>query len=396
MVLSTIAAFVVGFSVLAGVARAEPEVFSKAGYEADRSTAVQSEKLHVLYFTASWCPPCKQMKKTTWVDESVVSWLDDNAVVTAIDVDEEQKLAQAFRVRAMPTMVILREGEEIARTVGYQGSVEFRDWLERADAGLIVSPATAFALPANGELVDVDAKLNEARDFVNTGKLNEATKAYAWLWDNMLLHDEAFVGVRGSFMALDMERLAAEHAAAYKAFKALRDREQALLEQGDVTWDRLDDWIVLNEVIEDDESTLAWVERNVVERQNPSAIGRLGFRVQPLLVEHKRYDILALIADPVFEARRQIEMLNYSRRAFGIDPSREQNDESRAILEQHWRETLIESAGIWFTVALDAGNRDAAGEIAGMLLESDDSIEMQAALTNAAKEAGAEMISLPD
>ncbi|GAB5497544.1 MAG: hypothetical protein Phyf2KO_26240 [Phycisphaerales bacterium] len=387
--------FVIVLLLRAAGSFAEPEVFSDAGFETDETFAVENDKLHVIYFTASWCPPCKKMKKTTWVDESLVSWLDEYAVVSAVDVDESPQLSREFRVRAMPTIVVMREDEELARTVGYQGPSEFKDWLERAEAGLIESAPTSFALPEGGERVDIESKLDEANSLVSGGHYAEATKAYSWLWDNMLLHDEAFVGVRGSFMASDMQRLAEEDEGAREVFLAMRDREQAQLEKGDVTWDRLDDWIVLNRVIGDDESTLAWVERNVVERNNPNAIGRLGFRVQPLLIKHKRYEVLALLSDPELEARRIIEMRKYTQQMLRSKMEDMETEEHRASLEQHMRESLVEDISIWFVVALANEDEDAAASIASMLLETDDSIEMRDALTQSAEEAGVEMIELP-
>ncbi|MEL6741935.1 MAG: thioredoxin family protein, partial [Planctomycetota bacterium] len=112
------------------VASAEPEVFSNGGLEADRKQSIDENRVHVVYATATWCPPCKQMKATTWVDEDVVSWLGANAVVTPLDVDESQPDAARLRVRAMPTIMVFKGSTEVARTVGYQSPAAFRGWLE--------------------------------------------------------------------------------------------------------------------------------------------------------------------------------------------------------------------------------------------------------------------------
>lgn len=394
MVRQSILACALALSISAGVVRAEPEVFSKAGYEADRTTAVESDRLHVLYFTASWCPPCQQMKKTTWVDESLVSWLSENAVVSAIDVDEQKKLAKEFRIRAMPTIVVERGGEELARTVGYQGAVEFKDWLERAKAGLVSSPEKAFARPAGGEAVDVRAKFEEARELAKAGKLDEATKAYLWLWDNMLLHDEAFIGVRVGSMARDMRKLAEEHAPAMEAFLTLRDREQALLERGDVTWDRLGDWVVLNKVVGDEDSTIAWIERNAIERGSPQVVRKLENRVKPLLIERKRYDLLARIFDPVLSAKTQIQRDEFAESMLKGRVS-DIPEEIWEMVRKEQAEETRRDLGVWFAVAIVAQDHEAAREVASLLLARDDSPESRQALADAAREAGVEMIKLP-
>ena len=66
-------------------------------------------------FTAKWCGPCKVM-------EPVMAKLADEYAgrvrVVAIDVDDEQLLAQQFNVRSMPTFVLVRDGREVGRVVG--------------------------------------------------------------------------------------------------------------------------------------------------------------------------------------------------------------------------------------------------------------------------------------
>jgi len=395
MVRKSLLACALALSISVGVVHAEPEVFSKADFATDRTTAVENDRLHVLYFTASWCPPCQQMKKTTWVDESLVSWLGEHAVVSAIDVDEQQELAKEFRIRAMPTIVVMRGGKELARTVGYQGAVEFKDWFERAEAGLVSSPAKAFAKPAADEAVDVQAKYEEARELVSAGSPDEATQAYLWLWDNMLLHDPSYLGVRVSFMATDMQELAEEHAPSMEAFRAIRDREQALLESGDVSWDRLGDWVVLNKIIGDEDSTIAWIERNAIERDTPQVVRRLENRVKPLLIERGRYDLLARIFDPVLAARTQLQRNDFAESMLRSRVS-DIPDEIMASVLKRQAEEVRQEIGVWFAVALVAEKHDAAREVASILFERDNSPESRRALADAAREAGVEMIELPE
>ena len=75
----------------------------------------ETEKGLVLVdFWASWCGPCRMMAP-------VVDQIDDefpNVKACKVNIDEEPALAQRFGVMSIPTLVLLSDGEEIARTVG--------------------------------------------------------------------------------------------------------------------------------------------------------------------------------------------------------------------------------------------------------------------------------------
>jgi thioredoxin 1 len=55
--------------------------------------------------------------------------------VVAIDVDEEQLLAQQFNVRSMPTFVLVRDGREVGRVVGTRPRAFIAGMVDRALAG---------------------------------------------------------------------------------------------------------------------------------------------------------------------------------------------------------------------------------------------------------------------
>ena len=75
-------------------------------------------------FWAEWCMPCR-------MQIPVLNELADEAkgkfTVAKLNVDEQQKTASMFKVRSIPTMVLMKNGKEIHRFVG----VKTKDYLLR-------------------------------------------------------------------------------------------------------------------------------------------------------------------------------------------------------------------------------------------------------------------------
>jgi len=81
-------------------------------YTAALARAKEHRELLLVDFTASWCQPCKRMETDTWESEEVVAWLGEHALAIQVDVDERQELAKQLHVKAMPTVVVVRDGEK--------------------------------------------------------------------------------------------------------------------------------------------------------------------------------------------------------------------------------------------------------------------------------------------
>ncbi|PWN36356.1 thioredoxin-like protein [Meira miltonrushii] len=75
--------------------------------EFDKTLSSAGEKLVVVDFTASWCPPCKMIAP---VFDSLARQHGQNAHFLKVDVDQFQQIAQRYGVRAMPTFVFIRKG----------------------------------------------------------------------------------------------------------------------------------------------------------------------------------------------------------------------------------------------------------------------------------------------
>ena len=68
-------------------------------------------------FWATWCGPCRMVAPAV---EKIAAQYEGHALVGKVDVDAEPALAQRFGIMSIPTLVVLKDGREVARTVGVQ------------------------------------------------------------------------------------------------------------------------------------------------------------------------------------------------------------------------------------------------------------------------------------
>ncbi len=73
-----------------------------------------SDKTVLLDFYADWCGPCRMVGPI--IDE--IADENPDILVGKINVDEQQELAGAFGVMSIPTLVVMRGGEVVTKSMG--------------------------------------------------------------------------------------------------------------------------------------------------------------------------------------------------------------------------------------------------------------------------------------
>ncbi len=68
----------------------------------------------VLYFSAGWCGPCLVVGKSI---EKLSATLTE-VTFTKIDTDTNEELVNLHGVRSLPTLIHLKDGQEVARISG--------------------------------------------------------------------------------------------------------------------------------------------------------------------------------------------------------------------------------------------------------------------------------------
>ncbi len=228
----------------------KPAIFSDLPLEEARAQASASQKLLLIDVGAEWCAPCKNMDKTTWVDPSVVEWVAQNAIAVQLDGDTHRPLIEPFGIAAFPTMILEREGKELARTTGGRSATAMLRWLQTANARKKeLDVLLENKEPSNHE------RLDRAEMLARAGRDEEALNEFVWLWEHALERDAAWVGVRNSFLPRAMERLLKRYAPARERVRRLC----ATAAERRNERDGFRDWLTLSLALDDTIELLSWL-----------------------------------------------------------------------------------------------------------------------------------------
>lgn len=89
--------------------------------------ARSTQQLVVVDLWAEWCQPCKQLSP---VLESLAGRAQGAWVLAKIDVDANQRVAQAFRVQSIPMVVAIAHGQPVAAFNGVRSETEITEWID--------------------------------------------------------------------------------------------------------------------------------------------------------------------------------------------------------------------------------------------------------------------------
>jgi putative thioredoxin len=118
----------------------------------------------VIDFWAEWCGPCKQLSPVLekLAIEGGGSW-----VLAKIDVDANQRIAQAFRVQGIPMVVAVIGGQPVDAFTGVVPEAQLRLWID----AVLKAAGMESAMPEDPNLIAAD-------DALVAGDLDAAERAY--------------------------------------------------------------------------------------------------------------------------------------------------------------------------------------------------------------------------
>lgn len=93
---------------------------TKDNFEAE---VLNSDKPVLVDFWAAWCGPCQMLLP---VVEGLAEEVTD-AKICKVNVDEQPELAEKFKVMTIPTLVVIKDGKEVRRSVGVKPKDQILD-----------------------------------------------------------------------------------------------------------------------------------------------------------------------------------------------------------------------------------------------------------------------------
>ena len=85
-----------------------------------------SDETWIIDFWAEWCGPCKKLAP---IYEELSEEIED-VNFGKVDMEEEQQIGTQLGVRALPTLVIMKGDEEVARKTGSMPKEKLESWIE--------------------------------------------------------------------------------------------------------------------------------------------------------------------------------------------------------------------------------------------------------------------------
>jgi len=79
-------------------------------------------------FWAEWCGPCKMVAPI--LDELATEY-NGKLKIGKVNIDEHQPLATQYGIRAIPTLLIFKQGQVVDQVVGLRSKKDFKSKLDR-------------------------------------------------------------------------------------------------------------------------------------------------------------------------------------------------------------------------------------------------------------------------
>ena len=88
---------------------------------------LKSSKVVLVDFWAEWCGPCRQLAP---ILDELSSELADQVEIFKVDIDQNTGTPTKYGVRGIPTLILFKDGKQIATTVGALPKSSLKEWIE--------------------------------------------------------------------------------------------------------------------------------------------------------------------------------------------------------------------------------------------------------------------------
>jgi thioredoxin 1 len=90
---------------------------------------LQSKIPVVLDFWAEWCAPCRAIAPML---DAVADSMGERIAIKKLNVDENRGVAAQYGIRGIPTMILFKDGQQVATKVGVSSQADIQNWIDSA------------------------------------------------------------------------------------------------------------------------------------------------------------------------------------------------------------------------------------------------------------------------
>jgi len=354
------------------------DVFRSATFEEAKAEAQAKGVWLIVAVTAASDEPAQLMDRTAWRHQRVAEWIASNAIAVRLDADARGDLAARLRIDSVPTVLAFKNGKEKDRIAGFLESTRLLMWLLSLDRD-IKTIYDKHIRQGGGDLdTDMQGRLSFAKELMHNNDHAKATEHYVWLWHNMEQVEPGMGGVRVSFMAGEIKRLVGAFPAARDSFAAIREEAGRAADADPAANNKRLDWVVLNNVLGDQEQTLAWFDGVKDEPKAEATVRAVGrFLIELLKARGRWADVGRLYRDPLKELAFHHETLTQANLPMmaGVLP-----EGARATVEKVMTTQFRKSVADLHTSLRAAGRNADAQAVHAEALRLDPSDDMKRAL----------------
>ncbi|KPL54043.1 MULTISPECIES: thioredoxin [Hyphomicrobiales] len=100
------------------------EKVTDSSFEAD---VLKSSEPVLVDFWAEWCGPCRMIAPAL---EEISTEMSGSVKIAKLNIDDNQRIAQVYGVRSIPTLILFRDGKPAANLVGAYPKNKMVEWIK--------------------------------------------------------------------------------------------------------------------------------------------------------------------------------------------------------------------------------------------------------------------------